>query len=139
MQSGQAWKFIPCVSRIMNIIKPWPFNTTYRNIVGPILGADHLTLEEGGGGDFWSARLFFSSNLVGRIFFPLLNALRDIFFSPHFSAGFFFLKKESCLHLHHMNFFEQRNYNFFLFHLSQNNFGIRCTCNKISDSQNQNS
>ena len=25
--------------------------------------------------------------------------------------------------------------NFAKFHLSQNNFGIRCTCNKISDSQ----
>ena len=42
---------------------------------------------------------FFSSNLVGRIFFSLPNALQDIFFSPHFSAGFFFLKKVSCLHL----------------------------------------
>ena len=51
-------------------------------------------------GDFWSASFFFSSNLVGRIFFSLLNALQDIFFfSPHFSAGFFFLKKVSCLHL----------------------------------------
>ena len=35
------------------------------------LGADHLTLEgEGGVGDFWSSRIFFSSKLVGRIFFP---------------------------------------------------------------------
>ena len=40
--------------------------------------------------DFWSASFFFSSNLVGRIFFFLLNALQDIFFPLHFSAGFFF-------------------------------------------------
>ena len=43
--------------------------------------------------DFWSASFFFSSNLVGRIFFFLLNALQDIFFPLHFSAGFFFLQK----------------------------------------------
>ena len=44
-----------------------------------------------GSQDFWSASFFFfSSNLVGRIFFSLLNALQDIFFSPHFSAGYFF-------------------------------------------------
>ena len=35
------------------------------------LGTDHLTLEGGGGGDFWSSRVYFSSNLVGRIFFSL--------------------------------------------------------------------
>ena len=57
---------------------------------------------------------FFSSNLVGRIFFSLLNALQDIFFLSSFLCRIFFLKKESCLHLHHMNFFEQQNYNFFL-------------------------
>ena len=59
------------------------------------LGADHLTLEGGGGGvgDFWSASFFFSSNLVGRIFFSLPYALQDIFFSPRFSAGFFFPQK----------------------------------------------
>ena len=50
-------------------------------------------------GDFWSASFFFPSNLVGRIFFSLPYALQDIFFSPRFSAGFFFLKKASCLHL----------------------------------------
>ena len=50
------------------------------------LGADHLTFE---GGDFWLASFFFLATLVGRIFF----------FSPRFSAGFFFLKKVSCLHL----------------------------------------
>ena len=44
-------------------------------------------------GDFWSAGVFFSSNLVGKIFFSLPNALQDIFFSPHFSAGFFFPRK----------------------------------------------
>ena len=42
---------------------------------------------------------FFSSNLVGRIFFSLLNALQDIFFPPHFSAGLFFLKKGSCVYI----------------------------------------
>ena len=47
----------------------------------------------GGKGDFWSSRIFFSSNLVGRIFFSLLNALQDIFFPPHFSSGFFSSKK----------------------------------------------
>ena len=36
---------------------------------------------------------FFSSNLVGRIFFSLLYALQDIFFSPRFSARFFFPQK----------------------------------------------
>ena len=40
---------------------------------------------------------FFSNNPVGRIFFSLLYALQGIFFSPRFSAGFFFLKKVSCL------------------------------------------
>ena len=44
-------------------------------------------------------QFFFLATLVGRIFFSLLNPLQDIFFSPHFSAGFFFLKKVSCLHL----------------------------------------
>ena len=43
--------------------------------------------------DFWSASFFFSSNLVGRIFFFLLNALQNIFFPLHFSAGFFSSKK----------------------------------------------
>ena len=43
---------------------------------------------------------FFSSNLVGRIFFSLLNALQNIFFPLHFSAGFFFPQKSiMCLHL----------------------------------------
>ena len=50
--------------------------------------------------DFWSASFFFSSNLVGRIFFFLLNALQNIFFPLHFSAGFFFPQKSvMCLHL----------------------------------------
>ena len=48
------------------------------------------------------------------IFFPPKCSAGYFFFFPHFSAGFFFLKKESGLHLHHMNFFEQQNYNFFL-------------------------
>ena len=56
------------------------------------LGADHLTLEGGGGGvdDFWSVSLFFSSNLVGRIFFFLLNALQDLFFPSSFLCRIFF-------------------------------------------------
>ena len=58
----------------------------------------------GGGGvdDFWSASFFFSSNLVGRIFFFLLNALQNIFFPLHFSAGFFFLKKVTCVYIYRM-------------------------------------
>ena len=33
-------------------------------------------------------------------FFSLLNALQDIFSPPHFSAGFFSLKKRvTCLHI----------------------------------------
>ena len=68
------------------------------------LGADHLTLEEGwgggGGGWFLVSKIFFSSNLVGRIFFPLPNALQDIFFLSSFLCRiFFFLKKVSCLQL----------------------------------------
>ena len=61
----------------------------------PYQGADHLTFEGrggGGGGDFWSARIFFFANL---------------FYPSHFSAGIFFPKKGSVqvfvniyLHLH---------------------------------------
>ena len=48
----------------------------------------------GGGGEFWSAScFFFPNNLVGRIFVSLLYAPQDIFFSPRFSAGFFFPQK----------------------------------------------
>ena len=50
-------------------------------------------------GDFWSASFFFSSNLVGRIFFSLLCALQDIFSLLVSLQDFFFLKKVSCLHL----------------------------------------
>ena len=65
------------------------------------LGADHLTLEgEGGGrGDCWSSRIFFSSNLVGRMFFPFFSHKFSITFVLHaiFSfrqalAGHFFSK-----------------------------------------------
>ena len=42
---------------------------------------------------------FFSSNLVGRIFFPLLNALQDMFSPPHFFAVFFSSKRVTCLHI----------------------------------------
>ena len=42
---------------------------------------------------------FFSSNLAGRIFFSLLNALQEIFSPPHFSAGYFFLEKGSCVYI----------------------------------------
>ena len=39
-------------------------------------------------------QVFFSSSPVGRIFFSLVNALQEFFFfSPHFSAGFFFPQK----------------------------------------------
>ena len=38
-------------------------------------GADHLTLEERGGWVISGQQDFFSSNLVGRIFVSLLNAL----------------------------------------------------------------
>ena len=56
-----------------------------------VLGADHLTLEGGGGGevgDFWSSRIFFSSNLVGRIFFSLFPSKLSITFV--LNAIFFF-------------------------------------------------
>ena len=56
-------------------------------------GRPFNSLGGGGGGDFWSSRIFFSSNLVGRIFFSLLNAPQDIFSPPHFSAAFFSSKK----------------------------------------------
>ena len=66
-------------------------------------GADHLTLDGGGGGgggeevgDFWSSRIFFSSNLVGRIFFShklsITFVLRAIFFFSQALAGNFFSK-----------------------------------------------
>ena len=45
------------------------------------------------------SKIFFS-NLVGRIFFSLLNALQDIFPPHHFSAGFFFLKKGSRVYIY---------------------------------------
>ena len=37
---------------------------------------------------------FFSSNLVGRIFFFLLNALQDIFFPSSFLCRIFFSSKK---------------------------------------------
>ena len=37
---------------------------------------------------------FFSSNLVGRIFFSLLNALQNIFFSSSFLCRIFFSSKK---------------------------------------------
>ena len=46
-------------------------------------------------GDFWSARFFFSSNLVGRIFFSLPNALQDIFFLSSFLCRIFFFPQKS--------------------------------------------
>ena len=64
------------------------------------LGADHLTLEGGGGGVISGQQVFFfSSNLGGQDIFPSQMLCRIFFFCPHFSAGFFFLKKVSCLHL----------------------------------------
>ena len=44
--------------------------------------------------DFWSASFFFSSNLVGRIFFFFLNSLQDIFFSSSFLCRIFFSSKK---------------------------------------------
>ena len=41
-----------------------------------------------GGRDFWSSRIFFSRNLVGRIFFPFFSHKLSITFVPH--AIFFF-------------------------------------------------
>ena len=43
---------------------------------------------------FSGQQAFFSSNLVGRMFFFFLNSLQDIFFPLHFSAGFFFSSKK---------------------------------------------
>ena len=45
---------------------------------------------------------FFSSNLVGRIFFSLLNALQNIFFLFISLQDFFFLKKVSCVYIYRM-------------------------------------
>ena len=63
-----------------------------------------LPFNSGGGlvGDFRSANIFFLATLVGRIFFSLLNALQDIFFSPHFSAGFFFSSKKCRVYIYRM-------------------------------------
>ena len=63
-------------------------------------GGPTIQLLRGVGGWFLVIKNFFSTNLVGRIFFSLLNALQDIFFPPHFSAGFFFPQKRvMCLHI----------------------------------------
>ena len=43
---------------------------------------------------------FFSSNLVGRIFFSLLNALQDIFFSLLISLQDFFFSKRSRVYIY---------------------------------------
>ena len=48
------------------------------------------------------SKIFFSSNLVGRIFFSLLNALQDIFSPPHFSAVAFFLKNGARVYIYKM-------------------------------------
>ena len=81
-------------------------NSRYGSTVKQCRGTNDAIREVGGGGGgvWWvisSQQDFFSpSNLSGSIFFPLLNALEDNFFSPHFSAGFGFpqKKKVSCLH-----------------------------------------
>ena len=61
---------------------------TFLNCANP-LGADHLTLEGGGGvGDFWSARIFnFSFQQSGG---------QDIFFPSKCSAGYFFPTSFLC-------------------------------------------
>ena len=67
------------------------------------------------------SKIFFSSNLVGRIFFSLLNALQDIFSPPHFSAVFFSSKRVTCLHytkctyIYSCFFFENRVNESFIF------------------------
>ena len=65
-----------------------------RKLKGPT-----IYLLRGWGGDFWSSRIFFSSNLVGRIFFPLFFhklsitfVLHAIFFFRQALAGNFFSK-----------------------------------------------
>ena len=58
------------------------------------LGADHLTFEGGGGvGDLWSARFFFSSNQVDRIFF---YSSARVFFYYICAACNFFLPTSAC-------------------------------------------
>ena len=61
------------------------------------LGADHLTFEGGGGGVIYGQQDFFSSNLVGRIFFTAVQeffsitfVLHAIFFFRQALAGMFF-------------------------------------------------
>ena len=81
-------KYIPIFGGIPNSLKCFPDSKAQKSRLLTQnfphsgkripLGADHLTLD-GGVGDFWSARIFFPSNLVGRIFVSLLNALQDIF------------------------------------------------------------
>ena len=58
----------------------------------------------GGGGGGWmisgQQAFFFSSNLVGRIFVFLLNALQNIFFPSSFLCRIFFPQKSvMCFHL----------------------------------------
>ena len=49
----------------------------------------------GGVGDFWSSRIFFSSNLVGGIFFSITFVLHAIFFFRQALAWIFFSKSST--------------------------------------------
>ena len=68
------------------------------------------------------SKIFFSSNLVGRIFFPLLNALQNIFSLPISLQDFFPQKRVTCLHIQNVLtltyscfFFENRVNESFIF------------------------
>ena len=59
----------------------------------------------GRGGDGWSLVskcFFFSSNRLGRIFFPLLIALQDIFFLSSFLCSIFFSSKKCRVYIYRM-------------------------------------
>ena len=85
---------VPKLSFFWTILED--LNLNFRNIsYMHFLGVDHLTFEGGGGGlgDLWSARFFFSSNLVGRIFF---YSSARIFFYYLCAACNFFLPTSAC-------------------------------------------
>ena len=54
------------------------------------LGADHLTLEGGGWVISSQQDFFFLATWWAGNFFPSQTVCKIFFFSPHFSAGFFF-------------------------------------------------
>ena len=77
-----------------------PVTGTSKGFIFQIRGQPFNSWRWGGGGNFWSSRI--SSNLVGRIFFLPSECSARYFFPPHFSAGFFFLKKGSCVYIYKM-------------------------------------